>query len=224
MASNPNCSICYFGTRGFLAPFFASGIDGELRPIDPAEFDAIRSSAELMATNILEEYWDNDFPVDVFDIARRMGLDVRYGRTKSDVEGMIIKPSGDQKPVIYIDRNTSWERQRFTVAHEIGHYLEVLRKKQDANLPFRYEDQVLPQRVSLVSDSSLYFCVPTVSGGPDMRRSELFADAVAHSLLMPGIALESITGIGLTLDAAAKYFGVSYFSLDNRMTELNVNI
>lgn len=71
---------------------------------------------------ILEHYWDYKVPVDLDAIARKMGIGVRYEPVLEggeDISGRYDIVNGLH---ICSVRNTdSKERQRFTLAHEIGH-------------------------------------------------------------------------------------------------------
>lgn len=71
------------------------------------------------ANSILMSHWDRNIPVNVSAIARAMGVDVRQDAT--------LTTSGDfsyinQKPIIRYNPNESSTRQRFTIAHELGHF------------------------------------------------------------------------------------------------------
>lgn len=61
-------------------------------------------------------------PVPVERIARSHGLTIRYEATdKESVSGALYVEDGEG--VIGVNENHSKNRQRFTVAHELGHYL-----------------------------------------------------------------------------------------------------
>ncbi len=63
--------------------------------------------------------------VDVFKLADRIGIEVKYSTfnlTFSDeISGLLVKK--DKNPVIGVNREHHHHRQRFTVAHELGHYI-----------------------------------------------------------------------------------------------------
>lgn len=61
-------------------------------------------------------------PVPVDDIAKSRGLDLRISYNKdSGISGFLF--SGGEKPIIGINTVHHENRQRFTIAHELGHYL-----------------------------------------------------------------------------------------------------
>lgn len=57
---------------------------------------------------------------DPFAIARAMDVEVFRGRMPQGTSGMIIKEAGEQ-PQIYLNESDAESRQRFTLAHELGH-------------------------------------------------------------------------------------------------------
>src|SRR5690349_7799213 len=67
-----------------------------------------------------------DAPVDVNALARDLGLDVSIDVMGPDIAGKIVRDRSDKSPAgysIYINGHDSHRRQRFTLAHEIGHYI-----------------------------------------------------------------------------------------------------
>ncbi len=63
-------------------------------------------------------------PVDVHALAANLGLPVRFDRALGKNAGMIEQdPQAPAGYSIYINRNDPPRRQRFTLAHEIAHYV-----------------------------------------------------------------------------------------------------
>lgn len=60
-------------------------------------------------------------PVDPEKIAEQLGLEVVLTPLESKVGGFVLKKNGEAVR-IYVNSNDSWERRKFTLAHEIGHY------------------------------------------------------------------------------------------------------
>lgn len=61
------------------------------------------------------------FPVKIGEIAKEFGLLVKRATLKPGISGEIRESSGQY--VIKVNRHDSEERQRFTLAHEIAHFL-----------------------------------------------------------------------------------------------------
>jgi Zn-dependent peptidase ImmA (M78 family) len=80
---------------------------------------------KIIADNILEKYNINHPVVNVFDIAEKEGLEVIAFRAK--IGDLDLKETSGildfENSKIYINQEESPERQAFTVAHELGHYL-----------------------------------------------------------------------------------------------------
>lgn len=68
---------------------------------------------------VLSQYWDGTLPVDPSRIARAMGIPVQA--TALNVSGVIELEQG--RPAISYNEADVPVRQRFTIAHEIGHYV-----------------------------------------------------------------------------------------------------
>lgn len=73
--------------------------------------------ARSRARQLLQELKIEDPPVDVCDIARRCGLQIEYVVRKRGFDGQLLKAHR----VIEVQRDAHPHRQRFTIAHEIGH-------------------------------------------------------------------------------------------------------
>ncbi|MFL6844508.1 MAG: ImmA/IrrE family metallo-endopeptidase [Allosphingosinicella sp.] len=70
--------------------------------------------------NLLREY-TADVPVRVGSLAKALGIDVVLATLPMNISGM-IHPRGDGF-IIKVNRFEPKERQRFTIAHEIAHFL-----------------------------------------------------------------------------------------------------
>jgi len=58
-------------------------------------------------------------PVDVEKIATQLGAVIHKDRVEDDVSGFVVWKKG--RPIIGVNARHSSNRQRFTIAHEIGH-------------------------------------------------------------------------------------------------------
>lgn len=68
------------------------------------------------------EQFTNDVPVKVGALAKALGLRVVEAALPLKISGL-IKPDEDGSFVIKVNRFEPKERQRFTIAHEIAHFL-----------------------------------------------------------------------------------------------------
>lgn len=81
-------------------------------------------SVTLTAERILDLYWDRSVPVNIDDIAQRMGAEVRYLPKLDggdDISGRFDILNG--RPICSVRSADPIVRQRFTLAHELGHYV-----------------------------------------------------------------------------------------------------
>lgn len=155
-----------------------------------------REEAERQAESLRETVWGNKFPVDPVAIAHGLGIDVVEVELDDNIAGAILKEPG-QDPTIFLNDKDSPNRQRFTAAHELGHYV------MHANAPDEFD----------YIDSRSSFEVAT-----EENLAESFADSFATALLMPKSALKRLLKESFTATQIAAYFGVSqdaaYFRLN----------
>lgn len=72
------------------------------------------------ALDLLQQFAVTAPPVDVESVAGAAGAKVAFDELESSVSGMLVRPV-DGRPVIIVNDRHPRVRQRFTVAHEIGH-------------------------------------------------------------------------------------------------------
>lgn len=79
------------------------------------------------AKTLLSRHWatpegDYPVPVDPIYLARQLGMEVYLSDLAPDVSAVLVASPGQQTS-IYLNRSDVRVRQRFSCAHEIGHYL-----------------------------------------------------------------------------------------------------
>ncbi len=165
-----------------------------------------RSSAEMAATDLLRATWHDDsgdcpLPVDPFRIASALGLRVNLMPLEPDVSGMLAKRPY-QDPEVYINANDSRNRQRFSCAHEIGHYDSRASNRDDDS--WGYIDRRGP------------------SASKGSTPDEIYANQFAAALLMPEEKVKELHGqIGPA--AMAVEFGVSLEAMLFRIDNLDLS-
>jgi Zn-dependent peptidase ImmA (M78 family) len=160
------------------------------------------TSPDRDAQELLGTVWDRPLPVDPFQIATSLGIKVYTAGLDAKVSGMLIKRRS-QDPEIYVNARDSDNRQRFTVAHELGHYL-----KRSAAGEEEWED--------------IDYRGPLTSQGTD--EAEIYANKFAASLLMPGDEVRRLfKEYGPTGTAVLAYeFGVSEDAMNFRLINLGL--
>src|SRR5438067_131906 len=77
------------------------------------------NSAEKRAMQLLKEEGIDQLPVPVEQIARNLGAKIAYDAYEGDVSGMLYRT--DDQSLIGVNSRHAQTRQRFTIAHEVGH-------------------------------------------------------------------------------------------------------
>jgi Zn-dependent peptidase ImmA (M78 family) len=126
--------------------------------------------AQLQAEQVIRDEEIKSLAVDVMEIAEKRGILVQ-GKppTATGVSGMLVR-AGDEFGILYATHISSIGFQRFSIAHELGHYfLEG------------HIDHVLPKDGTHVSEAGFTSSDPF----------ELEADYFAASLLMPSALFQA---------------------------------
>lgn len=129
--------------------------------------------SEARAERLLNEHALTTIPVDVESLAKACGAEVRYRSLGGDVSGLLVR-TDDDVVVIGVDRNQPKHRQRFTIAHELGHLL------MHPGRSVIVEHLRRPARVNFRDASS----------GLATDREEIEANQFAAGLLMPRSNIE----------------------------------
>jgi Zn-dependent peptidase ImmA (M78 family) len=150
-------------------------------------------------------------PIDVHKLADELGIDIKFEDADDDLSGFIIRGKGLARPVIGVNSLHSPTRQRFTIAHEIGHFL--LHKAEQIHVDRITAGLHVKKRDGLSSEGT----------DVDEREANLFA----AELLMPKKYLEkdiSSGGFSLldeeALDQLAEKYLVSTQALTFRLSYL----
>lgn len=162
--------------------------------------------AKREADAVLESIWQaiyttSYFPVDPVRLAKELGIDIFAGQLERVVSGALIKEPG-RDPVIILNKEDSPVRQRFTAAHELGHYIR--RAGDDADYTY----------VDLRDDIAKQGTEP----------EEVFANAFAACLLMPEVAVREERDERRQLSELAFHFGVSQEAMRFRLDNLSLKL
>lgn len=145
-------------------------------------------------------------PVNVEAIIRSLGIELdKRAELDPEVSGLIEQlPSGKYR--IAVNKADHYYRQRFTMAHELAHYLFHMHLLGDG-----------------VDDNRAYRS--TGSGGHYNRnitqREESEANRFAASILMPSDLVARLRSEGLSHDELAKRFQVSSQAMAIRLNSLD---
>lgn len=164
------------------------------------------SRIDRLAKELLTNADEIEPPIDVHKIAQSNGASIRYERFDPDVSGVLVRDKGGN--VIGVQKSQSKARQRFTIAHELGHLLlhdgKVVHVDRAFRVNWRRDQEAEPHDVE-----------------------EIEANAFAANLLMPGEMIEKVLGSrSLDLEDAteierlARVFEVSTQAMNFRMIQL----
>ena len=170
-----------------------------------------RHNLEERAEKTLRDTEGYPLPVPIHLVAQRLNLTLEAAALGDKVSGMLVV-DGDQGAIGYNSAHAR-VRQRFTISHEIAHYLLHARRSGKAKLFI--DKQVTYRR----DDQS--------SAG--VNREEIEANQLGAALLMPrGLVQQEIRARDLDLDDSeaidllAKRFQVSTAAMSNRLQNLRM--
>jgi Zn-dependent peptidase ImmA (M78 family) len=121
--------------------------------------DAIERKAQLL----LRQYGNDEIPVDVDLIAKRLKIEVTETELPDETSGVIQKVDNGHSTILANSRHAK-VRQRFTIAHELGHFL-------------------LSTKSGIFVDKKIYF--RDSRSQPASDPEEIVANIFAAELLMP---------------------------------------
>ena len=75
-----------------------------------------------LAAQIRKELGLEEVPTDVYKIADKLGLEIKKEILENDISGFLLTIKS-KKSYIVINKRHSSNRQRFSIAHEIAHFL-----------------------------------------------------------------------------------------------------
>ena len=170
------------------------------------------SKVEDKATQLLADMGILEIPIPIEMIARNLNTHVSYEPFDGDLSGVLYKDKEDT--IIGVNSSHPLTRQRFTIAHEIGHL--ILHE---------------PDTVHIDKNFRLHFRNELSSQATDIR--EIEANAFAAAILMPANLLRSkfddVIREGIDIDSGtdeisslAREFQVSSQALMIRLSKLGM--
>lgn len=128
----------------------------------------MNATAEQAAANLLKFIWtdsngDVPLPVDPARIAFDLGVQVFEANLSENISGSLVKTAGVD-PVILLNRSDSNKRQRFSCAHELGHFV-----RHSGDEAYEYVEQRGPLAAEGRNSEEIYanLAIPTTAVSPD---------------------------------------------------------
>jgi Zn-dependent peptidase ImmA (M78 family) len=170
------------------------------------------SYIENIAKNILTECDCFELPINVNKLVEKQGINLVEHEFGEDIYGVLVIKDG--KYTIGFNKNNHPVRQRFTIAHELGHYI-LGHNKDGVNIDTLTRNYHSVQTVFFRNNDS--------STGEYMQERE--ANAFAAALLMPqDLLVEKLEKcrFNFDMDILAKEFGVSTQAMAYRLSNLGL--
>jgi Zn-dependent peptidase ImmA (M78 family) len=169
------------------------------------------TKAESIAARLLDEHGITAPPIDIEDIAAVEGALVVRNHFPGLESGFALREG--TKWIIGVNTATSPRRQRFTIAHELGHLL-------------------LHQGKPLITDYSIYVNRRDETSSLGTEREEIEANAFAAAILMPRefvvaelqreLDLSEVASRDELIARLARTFRVSAEAMGYRLVNLNI--
>lgn len=151
------------------------------------EFDVLQNMTEEQK-KIFEKHKDN-YPFPVVEFINELGIRTFADDLEDHNSGYIKKDSSGQVSIV-INQNHSVKRNRFTLAHELGHF---------------FNDNEYLTKQSMIEDS--FKLNRSKEGLPEKR--EIEANKFAAELLMPKDKFIEVYRNSASIDNVADFFKVS---------------
>lgn len=163
-----------------------------------------RENLEELTTQIL---LDNDMlykvPVDIIDIAKSYGICVYVAEFNNEISGAIRYNNSKEKFEIIVNKNNAKVRQRFTIAHELGHYFLHRNMLKDSGIHI----------------DALYRTATQTN--MQTKEQEKEVDYFAGALLMNKMTIEKLIE-DYSIEELAEIFDVSYSAMTVRLNILGL--
>lgn len=172
-------------------------------PIIIYETDNPSKAAHELLNKTLVDNGKIVLPIDVVRIANMLDIEVQRLPLEKGTDGLLVKDEAYGKFKAVIDSNASIHRARFTLAHEIGHYI-----KDYQHFPAEEVAGIVQRR----DDMSSF--------GTD--QDEVWANKFAAYLLMPSSIVKQMWADNTPVEKMAEAFNVSIASLGHRLENLGL--
>ncbi|MCL6589991.1 MAG: ImmA/IrrE family metallo-endopeptidase [Firmicutes bacterium] len=156
----------------------------------------IRDIEERVKTILIEKELDQTIPLDPVRLARLNNIEVKNVVFKDVNYAGAISKKGD-KTIILVKSDDPYNRKRFTVAHELGHFYLHL-----ANTDGEIVDMYRSKKAN----------------NPEEQEANAFAAALLMDKVLVRVLWEKVKNI----DKMAKIFDVSFESMGYRLSNLGL--
>ncbi len=164
---------------------------------DPNDFLLIDTAEKLLRYADVQGL--GSIPLNVEAIARKFGISVEPVSLKDDISGILYEDKENNSWVLRVNKEHHPNRQRYTIAHELGHFCLHRHLKQF------FEDKIFFR-------------------GSESNKEEWQANEFASAILIPEQKFREKVRSGITkVDKLAREFQVSTLALRIRAKTLGIS-
>jgi Zn-dependent peptidase ImmA (M78 family) len=138
---------------------------------------SFKRKAELEAINLLKELGINEVPTPLDKIANHFSIFIEEEELGNDISGVLIRE--EDKSIIGVNSSDSDNRKRFTIAHELGHF--IMHQGNEIHIDRTFKVNFRDKNSSLANNIE-----------------EIEANAFAAALLMPEKKIKQFVNQRLT--------------------------
>ncbi len=159
----------------------------------------------------LSGYYDK-YSLDIDAVCKKFGIKLLEAEFPNQLSGTLIKENGDW--VIAVNSLHAPTRRRFTVAHELGHFLAIQNESEIALDYLERNGGVIKDNVSINRAE--------VDANEDDYQVERQANHIAAAILMPDDKVLALNEEGLDVAEMARRFEVSESAMSYRLKSLKI--
>lgn len=162
-----------------------------------------KQAADMVLGHLRTPHGAIQYPIDPVSVARDIGINVYSVELDNSLSGMIAKTAGSG-PEIFLNSEHAPVRQRFTCAHELGHYFQNM--TEDG---WRLEEYVHRRDARSACGT---------------HAEEVYANQFAANLLMPEEIVKDLAAYYRDPLSIANQLGVSLDAIGHRLRNLNIKL
>lgn len=171
-----------------------------------------RKKIKQAIADLFAQYGVLSAPVDVVYLSNALGIELRIRNFEKDLSGFAYQKDGEK--IVGVNANEGYLRQRFTIAHELGHIFMHPRTdlSVDKNFAMRFRNGVSSQGTDLKEIEANYFAAELL-----MPEEFLKEDIENHQQQFGGVDFESDE----VVSQLAKKYKVSRHAMLVRLASLH---
>lgn len=168
-----------------------------------------QSVKDLIEEKVRESHYANGY-LQLEKLVKDLNLSLKEADFKDDNISGGIKKQGDLW-TIYINKHDTFNRKRFTTAHEIGHYISYISGSL-SKVPLDEQNELMDYAILERNESNKY------------KEVEKEANEIAGRILMPEFEVRYLVKNNYDVDEIADHFLVSTSAVTVRLRNLGYEV